>query len=173
MQSLRQSYALFFRRIAAYLVDIILLFTLLAPLGFLLQWLLGLPIAQTGPAIGRTILWNFSIPTWLYFMLCDASPTGATIGKRLLGIHVTQLTGTRLGLGRALTRTAFKLLPWELIHLAAFALSTNSSDLNFVQIIGLSLANLLSIVYLAVAAVTQGRRSVHDLLIRTKVSLVR
>lgn len=169
MKSLRLSYSLFFRRIAAYLVDIILLFVILAPFGFLLQWLLGLPVAQTGPAIGRTILWNFSIPAWLYFIVSDASPVGATVGKRLLGLHVQTLAGVRLGLGRAIGRTAVKLLPWELVHLSAFALSTDPNALHPWQVIGLSTANVLSIAYLVIAVVTRGQRSAHDFVMGTVV----
>lgn len=166
-QPLGQGHRLLIRRMAAYGVDIGLLFIILAPLGFLLQWLFGIPQAQTGPEIGRTLVWNFSIPVWLYFMVCDTSPTGATIGKRLLGLQVKTLTGDRIGIGRAVVRTGVKLLPWELVHLSAFALSTDLNNLNPLQVVGLSAANLFSIAYLVVAAVTRGRRSVHDFLVGT------
>jgi uncharacterized RDD family membrane protein YckC len=150
------------RRAAAYLVDILLLFAILAPAGQLLLWLFGAAPPQTGPAIARVILWNFSAPAWLYFFIGDWSASGATLGKRLLKIQVTGTGGKRLGVGRALARTVIKLLPWELVHLSAFALSADLSQFSPTQIIGVSAANLLTVVYLGVAVATRGRRSVHD-----------
>jgi uncharacterized RDD family membrane protein YckC len=161
-QQERGSFGLLGRRIAAYLVDIVLLFATLAPAGQLMVWLLDASPPQTGPAIERVILWNFSLPTWIYFTLSDQSAPSATLGKRLLKIQTCTLSGQRLSIGRALLRTAVKLLPWELAHLSAFALSTDLSRFNLAQIVGVAVANLLTLVYLAIAVATRGRRSVHD-----------
>jgi uncharacterized RDD family membrane protein YckC len=150
------------RRVAAYVVDILLLFAVLAPAGQLILWLLGAAPPRTGPAIERVILWNFSLPAWLYFILSDQSASGATLGKRLLKIQARTVSGERLSLGRALARTAVKLLPWELVHVSAFALSTDLTRFSRTQIVGVAAANVLTIVYLGVAALTRGRRSVHD-----------
>jgi uncharacterized RDD family membrane protein YckC len=165
----RGSLGLLGRRIAAYVVDILLLFVILAPAGQLILWLLGMAPPQIGPAIGRTILWNFSLPAWLYFILGDQSRSGATLGKRLLRIRVAGRAGARLTLGQALARTAVKLLPWELVHVSAFALSADLSQFSRVQIIGVAAANVLTIVYLGVVAATAGRRSVHDYIAGTLV----
>ena len=158
----RGSFALLGRRVAAYLVDIVLLFAVLAPAGQLILWLLGAETPRTGPAIGRTILWNFSLPAWLYFILSDQSATGATLGKRLLKIQVRDRSGERLSFGRALARTAVKLLPWELVHVSAFAFSTDLGQLSGPQLIGVAAANVLTIIYLGVAIKTRGQRSAHD-----------
>jgi uncharacterized RDD family membrane protein YckC len=165
----RGSFALLGRRVAAYLVDILLLFAVLAPAGQLILWLLGAETPRTGPAIGRTILWNFSLPAWLYFILGDQSAAGATLGKRLLKIQVRDMSGERLAIGRALARTAVKLLPWELAHVSAFALSTDLSRFSRTQIVGVAVANVLAVVYLSIAAATRGRRSVHDIAAGTLV----
>ena len=158
------------KRTAAYLVDIIILFAILAPAGFLIQrWFAYQP--NTGPEIARVILWNFSLPIWIYFTWSDRSPGGATPGKRLFKIRVTDLTGNRPGFGRALIRTAFKLLPWETVHVAAFALSTSPSIMVALQWAVLVLANLLAVLYFAVAIATRGRRSVHDYIARTEVCM--
>ncbi len=157
------------RRIIAYVVDILILFLILAPLGYLIQSLLGLPLAQSGPALGRTILWNFSLPVWLYFIISDWLPTGATLGKRLVKIGVKRVNGARVGLGRAIGRTAVKLMPWELVHLTAFTLSADLSQLTLLQTIGLTLANGLVVGYLVVVVLTRGRRSVHDFVVGTVV----
>jgi len=158
----RGSFALLGRRVAAYLVDILLLFAVLAPAGQLILWVLGAETPRTGPAIGRVILWNFSLPAWLYFVLSDRSASGATLGKRLLKIQVRDVSGERLSIGRALARTAVKLLPWELVHVSAFALSTDLTRFSQGQVIGVAVANVLTVVYLGVAVATRGRRSVHD-----------
>lgn len=156
------------KRMAAYLIDIVLLFAVLLPLGLLVQWSLGLS-PQTGPEIALAILWNFSLPSWLYFIISDTSSGGATIGKRLLLIKVSARSG-RVGFARALLRTAVKLFPWELVHISMFALSDDLGQLSFVQLVGLNIANVLLLIYLLVLVVTRGRRSVHDLLVSTAVT---
>jgi uncharacterized RDD family membrane protein YckC len=157
-----RSFGLLGRRIAAYMLDILVLFGVLAPAGQLILRLLGAAAPQSGPEIGRVILWNFSLPAWLYFILSDRFASGATLGKRLLKIQVTDTAGERLTIGRALARTAIKLLPWELAHVSAFALSTDLSRFNQTQSVGVAAANLLTIVYLGIAIATRGRRSAHD-----------
>lgn len=42
---------------------------------------------------------------------------GATVGKRLLGIHVKTADGEVLTFTQALSRTIIKLLPWEIAHM--------------------------------------------------------
>ena len=62
-----------------------------------------------------------------------------------------------------LGRTAVKLLPWETTHLSAFAFSAQPGvSLDVGQLMGLTIANVLIVVYLVVVACTGGRRSVHD-----------
>jgi hypothetical protein len=61
------------------------------------------------------------------------------------------------------------LLPWELVHLAAFTLARDLSQLTAAQISGLTAANLLTVLYLVVAVGTDGRRSIHDFVVGTVV----
>lgn len=77
---------------------------------------------------------------WLYFALCESSAWQATIGKRALGIRVTDLHGQRISFPRALGRYLAKLL-------SAF---------------------LLCIGFLMVAW-TQRKQGLHDLLANTLV----
>lgn len=158
------------RRIAAYATDLGLLFAVLAPMGWLIERALGV-MPSTGPQIWTTLLVNFSLPAWLYFTIADASRTGATPGKRWLGLRVSQQNGARVGAAQALLRTASKLLPWELVHVSAFALSVDLGDLSDTQVVGLLVANVLIVSYVACAALTRGRRSVHDFIARTTVGL--
>lgn len=168
LEDLPPAWRLFGVRLAAYAVDIVLLFVILGPAGWFAQKLLGIsPV--TGLEIWLTLLLNFSLPTWLYFTLCESSPRRATFGKRWLGIEVTLENGQRLTPGKALGRTAIKLLPWELVHVSAFGLAAESGDWLAWQTVGLVLANAAVLVYLALAVKTRGRKSVHDFFAGTAV----
>lgn len=58
-----------------------------------------------GPALmAQTVL------TWLYFAACESSAWQATLGKRALGIRVTDLAGSRISFLRATGRYFGKLL---------------------------------------------------------------
>lgn len=157
------------KRIAAYLLDMAILFLVLAPIGGLIQWAFFDVVPQTGPQIWRTLLWNFSIPVWLYFTLCESSTRGATLGKRLFRLQVVDTGNQTISGRRALLRTAVKLLPWELVHLSAFALSADMSELTTWQMTGLVGANLLLLAFAVLLVATRGLRTVHDFVARTKV----
>jgi uncharacterized RDD family membrane protein YckC len=47
---------------------------------------------------------------WLYFAVMESSPWQATLGKKLLGLYVTDIHGQRLTFGRATGRTLAKYL---------------------------------------------------------------
>ena len=159
---------LILRRVAAYSIDIIILFSVLAPTSLLLNWLFGTP--QDGVMIWRAAVLSFSLPAWTYFVLSDWSRRGATLGKRLLNIAVADTTGQRISLVRAFTRTAIKLLPWELTHIV-FVFALDSQQFAIPQQTLLIIANLLLVIYLAVVILTRGRRSIHDVLVGTTVSI--
>ncbi len=160
---------LLIRRAGAYVVDIVLLFLVLFPVGQLVRLAVVWPTASpTGQEVWLVSALNFSLPTWTYFVLSDSSARGATVGKWLLGLRVTGVSVGSVGMARALGRTAVKLLPWETAHLSAFALS----GLEPWQMIGLTIANGLIVVYVVVAACTGGRRSVHDYVAATEVCKV-
>ena len=159
---------LLLRRVGAYLLDIAVLFVVLGPLGWLIQQALGWAPA-TGLQIWRTLLVNFSVPTWLYFTIADASPGGATFGKRWLRVRVSRQDGGRLAPMQALFRTAAKLLPWELVHISAFALEGQPGESSILQTAGLVAANALVLAYVACAVMTRGRRSIHDVVAGTEV----
>ena len=156
------------RRVVAYLLDVGLLFAVLAPLGFAVQWILGYA-PSTGPQIWATLLLNFSLPAWAYFAASDASAGGATVGKRWVGIRVSPEDHGRVGAVRAVGRTAVKLAPWELVHVSAFGLSQGADQFSVAQGVGLTAANLLAIAYVAWAIATGGHRSVHDVVAGTVV----
>ena len=57
-------------------------------------------LAIMGPKIGL-ILFVSAIVSWLYWALCESSAWQATLGKKALGIIVTDLEGRRISFGRA------------------------------------------------------------------------
>jgi uncharacterized RDD family membrane protein YckC len=158
------------RRIGAYLIDIALLFVVLAPLGQLVLRLFGRS-PRTGPEIWLTILVNFSLPCWLYFIIGARSAGGATLGKRWLGLRLVGDRGP-VSTPQAILRTALLLLPWELVHLSVFGLAKQVGRFDPVQWVGLSAANILTVGYLLVTIATEGRRGVHDYVAHTSVDAV-
>jgi uncharacterized RDD family membrane protein YckC len=161
-------YLLVFRRTAAYILDIVIIFVILAPASFLIQRALGI-LPDTGPEISIVIAWNFSLPAWLYFTISDRSARGATLGKRLLSLGVRSRAADAVSFGRGLLRTAVKLIPWETAHISTFALSIDLGQWRPVQYAGIGLANALAFAYFLVAVITNGHRSVHDLVAGTEV----
>jgi uncharacterized RDD family membrane protein YckC len=165
---------LLIRRAGAYVLDVVLLFLVLFPVGQLLRFAIGWqpPSSPTGVHVWLSTSLSFSLPTWTYFVLSDSSARGATAGKSLLGLRVTRVTDGSVGMARALRRTAVKLQPWETTHLSAFAFSAGPGvSLDPGQLIGPTIANVLIVVYFVVAACTGGRRSVHDYVAATEVCL--
>lgn len=163
------SWTLMSRRSAAYVVDVALLFAVLGPMAFLVRGVVGVqPV--TGLEIWVATLTSFSIPLWLYSALCDASRSGATVGKRVAGVAVTSINGSgRVTLPRAAVRTAVKLVPWELAHVVGFALADVIGPA--VQTTGVVAAKPLAAVWVGSAVLSDDSRSVHDLTAGTVVQI--
>lgn len=103
------SYAGFWRRVAAYLVDSLVLGfgTVVVVLPLMLMG------AVDRAAIGQhENLFNLLsvVIGWLYFALQESSDHQATLGKRLFGMQVTDTSGQRIGFGRATGRYFAKLV---------------------------------------------------------------
>src|SRR5882724_2698513 len=85
-----QPYAGFWRRTFAYLIDYVLVIFASSMLGALLATVFRglMPIVVI-------------VSVWLYYALMESSELQATLGKRALGIKVTDLDGNRISFGRA------------------------------------------------------------------------
>jgi uncharacterized RDD family membrane protein YckC len=95
------AYAGFWRRVAAYLIDYIILGIVLVPLS----------LAFRSPEQQATVSYLLSIAiAWLYFAFMESSARQATVGKMALGIVVTDMDGNRIGFGRATGRFFAKYL---------------------------------------------------------------
>jgi uncharacterized RDD family membrane protein YckC len=64
----------------------------------------------------------------IYFVLCEASPSQATLGKLLLNIYVTDDDGTRISVARATRRWIAKfVLGWFLVgFVSIFTIATRN-----------------------------------------------
>lgn len=157
------------RRLLAYFADCVILFFVLAPIGFLVQHLFDL-MSVSQNEIYFTILLNFSIPVWIYFIISDSSKSGATLGKRFLGIKTVNQTGNRVSTRQAFFRTSIKMIPWELSHIAGFLLAPEPGLFNTASWSVISLVYLLVFIYLFVAWRNKGEKSIHDIPARTEVN---
>jgi uncharacterized RDD family membrane protein YckC len=111
------SYAGFWLRLAAYILDSLLL-------GFTAGVAVFMPLMSRG-AISADNPWEIYTGTtqqffalrllilmiqWVYFALLESSPWQASLGKRLLGLKVTDLEGRRISFARASARYFCTLL---------------------------------------------------------------
>ena len=106
-------YGGFWRRLGAWVIDSVLLLIGLVIVGFVLLFFAAIGILSSGqdlenPALNLGIsLAVYAIAfvlAWLYFAGLESSGWQATIGKRLMGLVVTDLGGRRIGFGRATGR---------------------------------------------------------------------
>ena len=112
------AFAGFWLRLAAYVIDSILLGFVLGNL--LLRPLMGRPggipandpwflFNNTSPQVTALVL-LFLMGNWVYFSLSESSRWRATLGKKLLGLEVVDLEGKRISFARASGRFFAKIL---------------------------------------------------------------
>jgi uncharacterized RDD family membrane protein YckC len=111
------NYANFGQRLAAYLIDWVLMAAIFCPLGLALGTLGALAgqrggdsaqLAMTG---AQMVINLISIVTgWLYYAGLESSSWQGTVGKKVLGIRVTDMNGNRIGFGRATGRHFAKII---------------------------------------------------------------
>ena len=128
-----RSYAGFWKRVVAYMVDVIVLYfpnMLIDRMsgGGTAQAMLEQTISSAAGDLQQMLgayqqyyasMWPAmligALLAWLYFAACESSPWQATLGKLALGIRVTDLQGQRIGFPRALGRYGAKLISFLLL----------------------------------------------------------
>ena len=139
------AFAGFWKRLVAYILDVFLFLALF----IILAMLLGISLTVGSSSIENNAAGVFAIfgiyllyyPCWwLYFALMESSSLQATLGKKVMGIKVTDINGQRLSFGQATGR-----------HFSAFI-----TQLTF------------SIGYL-LAAFTARKQALHDMIASTLV----
>lgn len=113
-------YAGFWRRLAAYIIDIAVVlligFALSIVVPILLAPLVGLP-SDLWIIVSLVLFWL--IVPWLYWALMESSSRQATLGKSYLDIMVTDANGHRLTFAKATARYWAKV-PSRLILYAGY-----------------------------------------------------
>lgn len=122
----QQHYAGFWFRVIAAIVDVIIcqiaVIIIVLPLGFALGLSMSGTSTQTeieavGSGLG-TILGI--LIQWLYFTAQESSAWQATLGKKMLGIKVTDMNGERIGFGKANARYWSKILSALILFIGYF-----------------------------------------------------
>ena len=119
-------YASFWLRFAAYLIDSILLGLIFFPLGLGLGLIMGATGNNQNPelmlGVNGALNMGSLVVTWLYSSLLESSSWQGTVGKKLVGLRVTDLDGQRISFGKATGRHFGKILS-GLICLAGFIMA--------------------------------------------------
>ncbi len=110
-------YGGFWRRVLAYIIDAIIVNVAGSLVGFVVGLALGLQM-QSGGADTETFEGAAGlaggvlglVSSWLYFAILESSSMQGTLGKKALGMIVTDLDGGRIGFGRATGRYFAKIL---------------------------------------------------------------
>ena len=117
----RVHYAGFWLRFVAYLIDIVIVWIVAIPIYLVLGPLFGLDMSSIardpnslmlGSAMGSLLLFEGCaiLGLWLYFAIMESSAWQGTVGKKVLGLRVTDLNGNRISFGRATGRFFAKLV---------------------------------------------------------------
>ena len=108
------AYAGFWFRVLAWFIDTLISCAVFFPLGIAI----GLIMMASGsdPNSGDMILVRLStnglsiVAGWLYYSLCESSSWQGTVGKKVLGLRVTDLDGQRISFANATGRHFGKIL---------------------------------------------------------------
>jgi uncharacterized RDD family membrane protein YckC len=103
------TYAGFWWRVLAYIIDAVILSIVFFPLGMAVGIGMGAmggpdPDSLAMPAINLGLNGFQILATWLYHAFCESSPWQGTIGKKVLGLRVTDIDGNQISFGRATGR---------------------------------------------------------------------
>jgi uncharacterized RDD family membrane protein YckC len=102
----------FWLRVVAMLIDMIILyiaaFVTMFPIAFVAA--LSMPSSSFEPVLELFGALLGLVGQWLYFTIAESSSWQATIGKKVLGLKVTDLNAIKIGFGRANARYWSKIL---------------------------------------------------------------
>jgi len=127
-------YAGFWLRFVALIIDSIVLWVAGAIIMFPLMGAMGIGAmlrgmnGPYGPGMGPaqmvpfiSMIFRFifisAVLRWLYYALLENSSWQATLGKKALGLEVTDMDGRRIGFGRATGRTFGKIISAFILYI--------------------------------------------------------
>lgn len=120
----RVAYAGFWLRFVAFIIDAIIIGVATFPVRLALGAMFGIRMGlfQARPIESPEMLFGAIVPVlmlsltiniivnWLYFAFCESSNWQATLGKKALGLEVTDLDGNRISFARASGRFFGKII---------------------------------------------------------------
>ena len=109
-------YAGFWLRVAAYILDIIVIYAVI--------FIIALSVSSNSIVFEESAndaFWPAYLLLWIaimcYFPIMESSKWQATLGKRVVGIIVTDLNGDRISFGKALARLISKLVSAMIVYI--------------------------------------------------------
>ena len=157
------------RRLGAFLVDYLLIMGY-AGILFLTSSLFN--TQNMGPVSGQiTGLLSLTIPVFLYFYICEQSPAGATIGKRVFKLKVVSPHGRN----SIFVRNLIKFLPWEIAHAGVHWVmyySRQGTETPVWVFALLVVPQVLGVLYIVSLFHSKGSGSVYDSIAGTRVSII-
>lgn len=172
----RRPYASIPRRLFSYCADVVLLFAgLLLLQGILIALRLN-PLVQgvqSGAGLSKGIyhLWllgTVDLPLVLYYAGTLASSAQATVAMRWLGLRLENENGLPIRRRQALLRTVVMLIPFEVNHLFLVWAST-PQGIPTQLALQYAAVGALALLFLATAARSPRRQSLHDRVANTTV----
>ena len=106
---LATTYAGFWKRFAAAIIDQVVAYVGCFVVGIILGLILAVGGADVATANGMGFVLGI-VSAWMYFAVMESSPTQATLGKMAIGVKVSDLTGRRISFGRATGRYFGKII---------------------------------------------------------------
>jgi uncharacterized RDD family membrane protein YckC len=112
------NYASFWPRVGAYVIDYLVMAAVTCPIGMAVGALTAFTEGGEGgegasaSTLAMQMILNVVavIGGWLYYALLESSSWQGTVGKKLLGIRVTDEYGNRIGFGKATGRYFAKII---------------------------------------------------------------
>jgi uncharacterized RDD family membrane protein YckC len=159
--------SVFLRRVGAHFIDSVLFYAFV----FAAQFTLLRNVVQTswpGWQFESYLFSTVTLPVVLYYALCESSHWQATVGKRVMGLRVTNAMGERIGFGQGLVRALVRFLPFEIGHMT-FALPEPIWVAPDEFRVGFLIVSAALVLYTAIAFFHPRGQSVHDLAAQTVV----
>jgi len=170
-----KSYAGFWKRAGAFVLDYIIIFVYLIVLTLLFLFLNNTSNADrflfTTRVQSQVMGFLFvTLPITLYFAFGESSSHQATWGKQRLKLKVTDYNGNKVGFWSAFARTLLKFIPWEISHTLVWAIyfspQTDPMLINY----GFGLVYLLIGLNIASLTMTKTHQTLYDFLAKTFVT---
>ena len=106
-------YAGFWKRLLAYIVDFFVMLPVFAIFGFIIGALIG-PIDDGSSRLLAILM------VWPYYAFSESSSWQGTVGKKVLGLKVTDINGNSITFGKASVRFFSKIISGLILGIGYF-----------------------------------------------------